>query len=81
MSHFLALERAQGFVIYPSEENLLYPDAENEQQALMDSMEAYPVLQHAFRSRSKGSCCLKERYQYYKAKPASAVRRAFLRLL
>ncbi len=77
LSRFLELQRGTGFALHPWEEALLFPNAEDETQAVLDCFHGFSVLQHAVRSRGSSSFSLKARYFYYKAKPVAAVRRVY----
>lgn len=80
LSQFLSLEMARGYVLQVGEGALLFPNASDEWENLLESVSEFPALQAILRSHGQRSFSLKARYKFHKTKPAVAVSPAPLSL-
>ena len=78
LSQFLSLEMARGYVLQVGEGALLFPNASDEWENLLESVSEFPALQAILRSHGQRSFSLKARYKFHKTKPAVAVSPASL---
>jgi hypothetical protein len=73
LSQFLSLEMVRGCVLQVGEDSLLFPNASDEWENLLESVNEFPALQAILRSHGQRSFSLKSRYKFHKTKPAVAV--------
>jgi hypothetical protein len=73
LTQFLSLETARGYVLQEGEDGLLFPNASDEWENLLESVSEFPALQAIIRSHGQRSFSLKARYKFHKTKPAVAV--------